>query len=174
MIVFFGTSCEGLEDALEKDFNISNTVPVTITGASAQQVNATIKEVDFNNGDLKEHKDKIKDLTLDGITLKVTQFTASSGNTVKPILNGQLEFAQSGSTSFKKIGNITNLDLATQFSTPSSTDITVPLEEANKNELMNLIKGGNIVQFRMTGSTNTTFTSATVDFKIISTLTAGL
>jgi hypothetical protein len=174
LLLFLSTGCEMVQEALEQDFDITNTMVVNVKGTGDLQANGTIVEVDFNSGDIATHRDRIKDLTINAISLRVTQFVPGPDATTDPIFNGQMEFAPAGSTTFQHIGTVSNLNLVSEFTNPPATETQLVLNPDTKEELVNMIKAGNKVQFRFTGTSTSNFTSAVLNLKIQSTLTAGI
>ncbi|WP_026462967.1 hypothetical protein [Adhaeribacter aquaticus] len=156
----------------DKEFGVTNTIPISFTSTTGNTINANISNMDFNDGEIKKHKDKIKDLVIEGIVFKVTQFTAATNNTANPMLNGRLEYAPSGTTNFKTATALSNVDL--KALNASGTEVSAPVDATNKNDLTSLIEGGQKVDFRLVGTTTSPFASATIEFKIKSELTAGL
>ncbi|MHA6246402.1 hypothetical protein ACXYMU_00575 [Pontibacter sp. CAU 1760] len=130
---------------------------------------AMVVDKDTRDGDIEKHKDKIKNSAIEKVTFVVESYSGVGGTT----LTGNLQFAQKGNGSYKTIGSVSNANL--QALSASGEEVPVSISnESVKNELKELIMQGNIISFKLEGSTSSNPLIARLKFKVYSNITVGL
>ncbi|WP_125185139.1 hypothetical protein [Botryobacter ruber] len=153
-----------------KDIDVPQSFSLPISQAVSDPLQFTkTYTLNTSNEDVDKYKDNIDEFRIDRITYKVSAFSGSN----TPVVSGTMKFAADGTSTYKTLGTISSLDL--KASNASGQEYTLDIaSEAVRNELVNLMKAGTTVSFRLDASTTNNPVDATIDFKIYANMTVEL
>lgn len=154
---------------LEKEIEVHQDLTFYLDLAeNASPEFSIITDKDTRDDDIEKYKDNIKDSGIDKITFTVSDY---EGDGVS--LSADLSYAAEGAASFNKVGSISNVNLADLNASGEEVVVNIT-SESDKNELKQMIMDGNIISFRLEGTTTSTPLVARLKFRIYSPVTVGI
>ena len=141
-----------------KDVNVSQELELHVDCSSAAPTQPfVLQEVTTASGILKKYPKEVAALEVESITLAVKELRGGERATV----SGNFEFAPAGSTDFKLLSTLPELDLSA-LATKRESVALEPVSVAVKQELAELLKNGSKLIFRFDGSTGDEPLAATI------------
>ncbi|WP_125185138.1 hypothetical protein [Botryobacter ruber] len=154
----------------KKDIDVPQVFSIEVNQSAADPLQfTTTKEVTTLDADVEKYKEEIDEFRISKVTCKVAQFSGSNA----PVVSGNLLFAAAGTSNFKTLGAVENLDL--KALNLSGDEVNVPIaDEQVKQELISLIKAGTNIILKLDAETTENPVVATLDFTVYATISVEL
>jgi len=154
----------------KKDIDVPQDFSLYIDRPENASANFSVAEtIDTHSGDIEKYKSDIDEFKIDKITFTVSSYSG----TPAAALSANLQFAAEGSSDYKTLGTINNVNLKSM--SDSGQEMSVTISDATaKNELVNMMKGGNMISFRLDGATSAIPVATYLNFKIYANMTVSL
>lgn len=154
----------------KKDIDVPQEFSLYIDRSEASSPEFSVaEEVDTRDADIEKYKSDIDEFKIDKLTFTVSDFSGTSAAAV----SGTLKFAAAESGDYKTLGNISNVNLAALATNGQEMSVTIT-DATAKNALIALMKGGNLIDFKLDGTTSATPVAASLNFKIYANMTVKL